>query len=137
MINAIQIALSGLMAASKKTEASASNIANLQSSGSLEDTGSAPYSALTTKQSSYVSDGGDVLGVRSEFVPKNPPFVPAYGPDSPFADEQGFIGVPNVNLAEEAVNLKLAELSFKANAAIIKSASELQEELLSAFDDKV
>ena len=52
----------------------------------------------------------------SDIINKNKPFVPAFDPGSPFADENGMIGVPNVNLAEEAVNLTIAEVNFKASA---------------------
>lgn len=132
MINAITTALSGLVASAKRVEASASNIANVQTSGSLEEGGKAPYSALTTVQSAQ--QGG---GVRADIVQKDPAFVPAYSPDSPFADGEGYIGVPNVDLAEEAVNLKVAELTYKANLKTIETAADLQKDLLDAVDRKV
>ena len=134
MINAIQIALSGLTAASKKTEAAASNIANLGTAGSLTEPDNSPYTPLEVQQSPIIDSDGNGAGVESEFVPRQPPFSPSYAPDSPFADDYGLIGAPNVDLAQEAVNLKLAELSFKANAKIIKAASEMQEELIKTFD---
>lgn len=137
MTNAIQIALSGLSAAVKKVNASASNIANLQSVGSLEPGGQAPYTPIGTAQSAVTDQSGNGLGVRSDYVPKNQPFVPAYSPDSPFADANGIIGVPNVDLAEEAVNLNLAEITYKANIAVLKTAEELSDELFKAFDKKV
>lgn len=136
MIKAIGIAISGLQAASKRVHATASNIANLQTSGSITGEGKAPYSALTTTQSAQVVDGQGA-GVRAEYASKNPGFVPAFDPDSPFADENGVIGVPNVDLAEEAVNLNLAEIAYKANAAVIKTAAELSDELLKTFDKKI
>ncbi len=137
MINAIQIALSGLAAASKKVEAAASNIANMTTSGSLTDPDKAPYGVLTTTQQAVTDQDGNVLGVRADIVPKNTPFIPAYDPDSPFANEDGLIGVPNVNLAGEAVNLNLAEITFKANLKVIEAASDLSEDLLRVFDDRV
>ncbi|MCB1680417.1 MAG: flagellar biosynthesis protein FlgC [Rhodospirillales bacterium] len=114
--------------------ASASNIANLTTEGSLEEGGQAPYSALTTVSKSLGNTPG---GVRTDVVAKNPPYVPAYSPDSPFADEQGIVGVPNVSLEEEIVNLKLSEITYKANIATIKASENLSDELLSLFDDKV
>ena len=132
MIGAISTALSGLFAASKRVEASASNIANVSSAGALDEKdGRAPYSALTTVQKA--SEGG---GVQAENIPKDPGFVPAYAPDSPFANEDGLIGVPNTDLAEDAVNLKLAETAYKANLATIKTAGEMNDELLRILDDE-
>ncbi len=132
----ISTALSGLAAATKKVEASASNIANIQTSGSLEAGQQAPYTPITTQQTAITDQNGAGQGVRSEFTPKEQPFTPAFDPDSPFANADGIIGVPNVNLAEEAVNLIVAELSYKANIQTIKVAEELSDELLSIFDEK-
>lgn len=137
MINAIQIALSGLAASTKKVESAASNIANLTTAGSLTDPQAPPYSAVTTTQQAVTGQTGEAQGVKAEIVPKNTPFVPAYSPDSPFANEDGLIGIPNVDLAEEAVNLNLAKYSFQANLKIIETADELTQELLNTFDDRV
>ena len=43
----------------------------------------------------------------------------------------------NVNLTEETVNLKIAELAFKANAATLRTELELSKELLKIFDEEV
>ena len=132
MINALQTALSGLFSASKRVEASASNIANLTTGGSLEPSGKAPYSAVTT-----VSETTGYGGVKTDIVRKNTPFVPAYDPDSPFANADGIIGVPNVDLAEEAVNMITAKTAYKANIAVIKTVDDMQDELLKSLDRKV
>ena len=136
MIGTINIALSGLGAATKQLNASASNIANLQTVGSLEEGAQAPYTPLTTTQNAITDQNGNPQGVRATFAPRNNPFVPTYDPDSPFADENGIIGVPNVDLATEAVNLNLAEIQYKANIAVIETASELSDELFRIVDDE-
>lgn len=137
MISAINIALTGLGAATKQLNASASNIANLQTAGSLEDDGQAPFTPLTTQQTSATDTQGNGQSVRSEIVPRSSnQFTPAFDPDSPFADENGIIGIPNVSLAEEAVNLNLAEITYKANIATLQTASELSDELFRLFDDE-
>ena len=138
MINAIQIALSGLSAASRRVEASASNIANLSTSGALNPAdGPPPYQALTTEQSALTGPNGETSGVRSDIVSTNRPFIPAYDPDSPFADSKGLIGTPDVNLAEEAVNLQLASTTYKANLKTIEAVGQMENALLNIFDRKV
>lgn len=133
MINAIQIALSGMAAASRKVEASASNIANMTTGGALDPaTGPAPYQALTTTQTSNGVDAG----VRSDIIPTNRPVVAAYAPDSPFANQDGLIGVPNTNLVEDIVNLQIASTSYEASAKTIAVASDMQDALLDMFDRK-
>lgn len=136
MINVLNIALSGLNAAGQKIAATASNIANVTTAGSLDNPDDAPYSALTTQQTTQ-SINGEGAGVSSRVIPANKPFVPAYSPDSPFANEDGLIGVPNVDLAEEAINLQVAEITFKANASVIRSVEETSDELFRIFDEEV
>lgn len=136
MISSISIALTGLEAASKKLSASASNIANLQTVGSLEDGGQAPYTPIGTQQTALTDQNGSGLGVRSDYAPRNAPFVPVYSPDSPFANAEGIIGAPNIDLAEEAVNVMLAKTAYKANLATIATQSELSDELLRVLDKK-
>lgn len=137
MINAIGIALSGLAAATNRLNTTASNIANLTTTGSLADGGRSPYTPLTTTQQATTDSNGNPTGVSSQVVPRSNPFVPVFSPDSPFADENGIIGAPNINLAEEAVNLLVTKNVFKANVASLQTAKEMSDELLSIFDKKV
>ncbi len=138
MLDAISIALTGLDASAKKAGAAASNIANMTTTGALSaENGPAPYTPQTVVQSTITDTNGNSLGVKSTFAAKDPAFVPAYSPNAPFADSAGLIGVPNVDMAEEAVNLKLAELSYKANLKTIETEKEMSEELFRIFDEKV
>lgn len=131
MMNVIQSALSGLFGASKKAEAAAANIANMHSTGRIDGTAPAPYQAVTTIQQSR-QEGG----VKTEIIPKDPPFIPTYSPNSPFADNTGLVGTPAVNLVEETVNLSRAETAYKANLTILRTADDMQDELLKSFDRK-
>lgn len=133
MIKAIGIALNGLNAATQRAAASASNIANIGTVGSVEEGGQTPYAALTTVSKAL---GPETGGLRTDVVQKDPPFVPAFDPNSPFANEDGVVGAPNVSLEEEIVNLKIAELTYNANIATIKTAEDMSRELLSLFDDE-
>jgi flagellar basal body rod protein FlgC len=108
MMNTIGIALSGLLGAAKKAEASANNIANMHTTGHLDGTTPAPYNAVTATSQS-----------------------------TPFANNQGYVGTPTVDLAEEAVNLSIAEAAYKANLAVLRTADEMQDELLKSFDREV
>lgn len=127
MLNAIGIALSGLQAASRRVEASAANIAHMQT---------ADYEPLTTAQAAQNDSSGNGQGVSSRNIPKTQPFTPSYDPDSPFAGNEGYVNMPNVDLAEEAVNMTLAETAYKANIAVIKTAQEMTDEMLKTFDEK-
>lgn len=133
MINAIGIALSGLQAATQRVNVGASNIANVMTAGSLNDPDNPPYTPVTVQSRAQ----GETGGVIADIVPKANPFSAAYDPDSPLANEDGVVGVPNVDLAEEAVNLKLAEVTYKANIATIRTQNEMFDALLKSFDKKI
>jgi len=138
MIKAIQIALSGLNAASRKVEASASNIANISTSGALNPAdGPAPYQALTTQQTAQTVGAGNGAGVRAEIIPTQRPVVQAYAPDYPYANSEGLIGVANVDMAEDIVNMQIASTTYKAQVKTIQAAADMQKELLSLFDKRV
>jgi flagellar basal-body rod protein FlgC len=110
-------------------EASADNIANINTVGSL--TGNpAPYAPKVTQQQAV--PGGGVIATNVA----QPGFVPSYDPGSPFADSDGLVGAPNIDLANEIVNLDIAKIAYKANAKVINAASELQNDLLKIFDKK-
>lgn len=131
MLDAITSALSGLRAASTKVAVSAGNIANINTTGNL-DGGQSPYTPQTVQQQA-TPDGG----VATDIARKNPPFVPAFDPSSPFANSDGLVGAPNIDMAEEFVNIQLAKTSYKASASIIRTASDMQDDLLKAFDKKI
>ncbi len=130
MFNAVSIALSGLTASSLKASTAASNIANLSTGGALsQEDGPAPYETRITTQTA--TENG---GVQADVSIKNPGFVPAYDPGSPFANADGLIGAPNTDLAEEIINLKQAEIAYKANINVIETQKELDDELLDILE---
>jgi len=133
MTNAITIGLSGLNAATSRANAAASNIANAQTTGSLDLNKQNPYTPIDSAQTSL--ENGQ--GVGAAIVSRNQPFIPSYDPDSPFADENGTIGTPNVDTTTEFVNLSLAKTQYSASLAIIDVAKDLDNELLNLLDDRV
>ena len=72
MINAIGIALSGLNSAAQRVSVGASNIANVLTSGSLENGEQAPYTPLDV-QTKASADGG----VQTTITPRDPAFIPS------------------------------------------------------------
>lgn len=142
MFSAINTAVSGLHAASRRVEASASNIANARVSIDPEDarTGDQPrrdqqaqdnpperpvYEPVRVHDSTV--DGG---GVRSEFIPVEPPHVMVYDPDDRLANDEGLVGRPNVDYAREFVNMTQAEHAYKANLKTIATENAMIGALL-------
>jgi flagellar basal-body rod protein FlgC len=126
----LSIATSGLVAASRRLEVSASNIANAQDTGPLPDAPNAEsfppvYRAQRVDQVD-VAGGGTVANVSTV----SPGYVTQYDPSAPFADKDGLVAVPNVDLANEAVQQITARVEFAANARVIQVYSEMMKTLL-------
>lgn len=132
MTNAIGIALTGLNSAAQRANVSASNIANAHTSGSINSADHKPYTPITAESKAIGENGG----VETKIVNKPNSVIQTYAPDSPFADENGLIGVPNIDIATEIIHLKVAETTYKANIATIKAAENMEKELLKIFDEK-
>jgi len=48
-----------------------------------------------------------------------------YDPNHPDADEKGYVGMPNINLMEEMVNMITAARSYEANIAAVKASKSM------------
>lgn len=121
----------------------ASNIANVRTTGPLPASGGsstpassgiaptfpAPYVPLRVDQVSQSSDsrpGGTIATVSAV----SPSYTAQSDPSAPFANEDGLVAAPNVDLASEFVELATAKYSFIANAKVIQAYSETTESLL-------
>jgi flagellar basal-body rod protein FlgC len=139
-MNAQSIASSGMNAAALRLEAAASNIANAQTEGVIppavpvaQPAGTqapdlqAVYDPRRVDQVSLSS--GAAAGVSAS-IKATQDFYPAYKPDATYANDKGFVAVPNVDMAEETVGLITAQQSFKANMSVYKTADAMQQTLL-------
>ncbi len=126
----MSISTSGLNAAATRLEASASNIANAQSSGPLPDASgsSNAYQPLRVTQSD-VKGGG--VSARLTRIPD--PYVTTSDPTSPDANEDGLVAMPNVDMAGEMVNILTARMSYEASAKTMKVANDMMKTTLDAF----
>ena len=124
------IAVSGLNVASLRLQVAASNIANALSDGPLPGTPNPEnfppaYSALRVNQSDLVS-GGTTATVTAV----TPATVSSYDPTAAFADTDGMVERPNVDLASEFVQLLIARYTFAANARVIRADAQMSTALL-------
>jgi flagellar basal-body rod protein FlgC len=127
------IAVSGLNVATLRLDVAASNIANALSDGPLSDTDSVgnfppAYTPLRVNQTDIV--GG---GTRATVSVVSPATVPAFDPGAPFADSNGMVASPNVDLANELVQLLIARYTFAANAQVIRADAQMSAALLNIF----
>ena len=138
MMNTIQIALSGLNAASNAANVAASNIANVTTTGALDPkNGPAPYQPETSVNTAQTGPDGQGLGVSATTVPTGRPAVPTFDPNSPDANADGLVGSPDIDLGEQIVNLQVASTVYKANAKVAQVSSQMDQDLLNMVDQKV
>jgi flagellar basal-body rod protein FlgC len=126
------IALSGLNAAARRLEVTASNVANAGSTGALPDAnGTVPagapqaYAPLELVQTA--STGG---GTQTSVTTAKPSYVATSAPSAPFANQDGLVAAPNVDLAQQFVGLLVAKYSFAANATVMKAGDQMSKALL-------
>ena len=125
MIDAINTAVSGLRAATLRVNTAAQNIAAAPVSGNPDPAAYDGYVPQRVTQTT-VQGGGTI----AKAVPVDPAFFTVFDPNDPNADADGRVGLPNVDLATEIVELTLAEHAYKANLAVIRTADEITEALL-------
>ena len=123
MFNVFAIAGSALTAQSARLNATASNLANADSVVSADGT---PYRAkqVVFKATPVTGDGG--VGVRVVgVVDSAAPGRLVYQPNSPGANEQGYVEMPNVNVVEEMTNMISASRAYQTNAEVMSTAKTL------------
>lgn len=124
LVSAMSIARSGLDAATRRLEVSASNIANLRTTGPVPgaDGTTTAYRALEVRQTA--TPGG---GVDARVVPRSPGWTIEPGIGDPNADENGLVAAPNVDLVTETTDLLMARIGYAAAAKVMKVADEMQK----------
>ena len=142
-MSTLSIATSGLSAASTRLEVAASNIANSLTTGALSAASgsgapggaSAGSSNPSNLPAVYVprqvnqadqSGGGTVATVSAD----SPGFVAQSDPGAWFANQDGLVAAPNVDLTGALVQLLTAKYAFAANAKVVQSYANTTRSLL-------
>jgi flagellar basal-body rod protein FlgC len=144
----LSIATSGLSAASLRLNVAASNIANVLTTGPLPATSGSSTSGGGTAGSSsnnsnfpaaYVPlrvnqvdqlSGSAPGGTSATVSTVSPSFVPQFDPSSLFANQDGLVAAPNIDLASQFIQLLTAKYDFAANAKVIQAYSDTTKSLL-------
>jgi flagellar basal-body rod protein FlgC len=148
----LDIPVSGMMAQRLRGDIIAQNVANAQTTRTEEGTPyrrqvavfaeNKPYKNIdTTKHIPF----GSVLklsreerykkkmsGVNVEEVIKDEttPFTPVYDPSHPDADENGYYYLPNVDIAEEQMDMIATTRSYEANNSIYEGLVSMAQKAL-------
>ncbi len=128
MLEGISSALTGLAAATRRLEASANNIANANSYGSIPASDAAAerdaYQPVRVEQS---SEPGGGTATSDRYV--RPPYIPVFDTGSAFSNSDGPVAEPNVDIASEIIEQLEAEQSFEANLKSVQSISDMVKKL--------
>lgn len=127
--------LSGMKAASVRLSVAASNIANVNSNGALSNQVNAQqaYQPLWVEQTSVA--GADGANATQAIVREvSPGQVPAYDPTASYANEQGMVATPNVDILNEMLNLTLAKEDYILNAQVAQTINDLVQKLFDLSD---
>jgi flagellar basal-body rod protein FlgC len=139
LFTTLSISGSGMSAESERLSAIASNVAN---ANSAVGAGGQPYRAreVVFQAASLQGDGDDdgdpsttgMSGVKiAAVVESNAPTHTVYDPTSTFADDKGYVQMPNVNPVDEMVNMISAQQDYQANLEAFNVAKTLAMRTLS------
>jgi flagellar basal-body rod protein FlgC len=135
MFDAMEISSSGLSAQRTRMKVISSNIANINTTrtpnGGPYRRRDVIFGALPAERNfqeelvSQTVDKGNrhvkVLGVVEDSrAPKL-----KYDPNHPDANEEGYVALPNIDIAEEMTNLMISKRSFEANIAAINATKNM------------
>ena len=127
LFTAFNISASGMSAQRARINATASNIANIQTTRTEEG---GPYRRMDPVFTT-VKAGEDVYGVKVEEVARDDaPPNQVYDPGHPDANEQGYVAMPNINLVEEMVNMITAQRAYEANTSVIDTTKKMARSAL-------
>lgn len=126
-LGAIATSLSGMNAAVRRLEVSATNVANLRTTGTVPDGNgsSTAYVPLAVHQQALA--GG---GVGTTVAPARQGFRLDYDPTSPDADERGLVAAPDIDLAGEVATQLTAKLDYRAALKVMHVADEMLKSTL-------
>lgn len=134
MFHSINVSATALTAEKTRIDIISQNMAN---SNTTRATGGMPYrrqmavfkekkenpfsSYLKKASNKYFNDGVSVSGI----IEDNTPFKVVYEPGHPDADENGYVRMPNVDMAKEMVDMIDAYRAYEANITSMNTSKSL------------
>jgi flagellar basal-body rod protein FlgC len=119
-------------AATRRLEVSASNVANVMTTGALPATNGTvatgpPQAYQPLRLNETASANG---GTQTSVTASAPSYVAISDPQAPFANQNGLVAAPNVDISQEMINQMIASYSFTANAGVLKAEDLMTKTLL-------
>lgn len=123
------IAVSGMKAQAQRLRIISENMANAESVATTK--GGEPYrrQVVTFKQYVDKETGADMVKV-DKVIKDQSEFIKKYDPNSPVADAQGYVSMPNVNPLIEMMDMKEAQRSYEANLSVMQTSRDMNSKIL-------
>jgi flagellar basal-body rod protein FlgC len=130
LVAALAISGSGMAAEAERLSTVASNLANansiVTSSGTAYRAREVVFQAVSEGGGTEEPSAVGMVGVRvAAVVESAEPLRTSYDPGSSFADDNGYVTMPNVNPVEEMVNMISAQQDYQANLEAFNVAKSL------------
>lgn len=132
ILTALKISGSGLKAERARLNVASMNLANANTTRTMEG---GPYRAKSVVFAARPLDGFEAALASSddklrkvevtEVVNDDKPFKEVYDPSHPDADENGMVSFPNVDEAEQMVDMLSARRAYEANVSAIESVKSM------------
>ncbi|MCY4644570.1 MAG: flagellar basal body rod protein FlgC [Bacteriovoracales bacterium] len=136
-LNSMKISSSGLAANRKRMNVISSNIANAQTTRTIEG---GPYrpkevvfgSELARESFSEIFDGqiNSHSVHATEIINLNKPPLPKYEPNHPDAGPKGYVYYPNINIMTEMANMISASRAYEANINAFNTSKAMAQKAL-------
>ncbi len=120
LFRSVNVSATGLSTQRTRMDVIADNIANAETTRTAEG---GPYRRLRVLVSAADGpDGGvQLMGV----TPDETPFKRVYDPSHPDANAEGYVDLPNVDIATEMVDMMTASRAYEANARALAMSRDM------------
>lgn len=130
-VSAREIAVSGLRAQRVRMNLIANNIANALTPTTAKGGAFRRQLAILRGEGVKNGMGPNKLGVKVDRVVNDPsPLRQVYEPGNPYANKDGYVEYPNVDLAVEMADLVSAQRAYEANIAVLVSGRRMTQKAL-------
>ncbi|RLE14553.1 flagellar basal body rod protein FlgC [Candidatus Aerophobetes bacterium] len=127
LFSAMQVSASGMSAERIRLNVIASNIANARVTRTAQG---GPYRrkevVFATLLDKRIGEKVQVVGI----LPDPSPFKMIYNPSHPDANAEGFVAMPNVDIAIEMIDMISSTRAYEANLTAFKSAQNMARKAL-------
>ncbi|MDP6191204.1 MAG: flagellar basal body rod protein FlgC [Gammaproteobacteria bacterium] len=126
MLSAMKISSSAMTAQMVRMNTTASNLANLDVKGSTEEEAYKAKKPIFSTIIEKFTENDYQAGVRVTGIQQTTrPNIRLYEPQSPVANEEGYIFQSNVNSIEEMVEMTNATRSYQTNVEVMNATKKM------------